>query len=734
VRGVKVLFARTFAGISSSKTTAFIASGFFVLYNVLFLNSLLSGEGSSTPIEVMWALSVSSALPVLCSLMTMRLWADERRTGMIDLLLVTPLPEKRLVFGKYLGVLMSVILIILISLVTPLYILPYFAPAIESSISFFTFIPAICILILHAMLWCSIGSWMSVLAKNSAIAAFVSFLLMAALPYIAYRALLEWLPALRAVIPEYPFFRSLSDFATGYISTASLVFYFAFTFFSLFAATKALAVLRLVGRGGRSTRFTAFLAVTCAFIFTVLSCACAVRFNVSVDLPFHSKDLEFSERTKSILSETAGNVSVTCFMSRRAPEFRTVSRLLRGLAAVAKASAGARVTVEFVDPRWDLGRAAHIVRQGVDEGSVIFSRARRRAVVPVSSLFIAPADSNDTAAVISPSGIFVGETVCASAIRKLSLPQRNEIVYWTTGHGEASFDNYDRVYGMSDIVRDLRQDGFLMKTLDLTTVPAVPEDCSILFVASARDAFSVTELSRIAGYLRKGGRLLVLTDERRDSGVGRLLSSWGVKVENFVAVSPVSITGADLVASHFADHVITRPLSGGALLFERAAVLSKSAAKGKLGESGDLMTFTPLVKTDASAWGESEPAKLPWTYDSSTEPAGPLTLATALERGGDISGSLAFRPSRIVVIGDPSFVMNGTLASRARANRDFFLNTVSWLAGVDATTAIGSPANVISLGMDRSKWIKYGFWSVCGMPLVILLLGVLGYLRRRYSE
>jgi hypothetical protein len=666
--------------------------------------------------------------------MTMRLWADERRSGMIDLFLIVPLPEKKLVLGKYLGVLMSVVFIILLSLITPLYILPYFAPNIESNISFFTFIPAVCILILHAMLWCSIGSWMSVLAKNSAIAAFVSFLLMAALPYIAYRALLEWLPALRSVIPEYPFFRSLSDFATGYISTASLIFYFAFTFFSLFAATKALAVLRLVGRGGRSTRFTAFIAVTCAFIFTVLSCACAVRFNVSVDLPFHSKDVEFSERTKSILADTAGNVSVTCFMSRRAPEFRSVSRLLRGLAAVSKASAGARVSVEFVDPRWDLGRAAHIVRQGAGEGSIVFSRGRRRTVVPVSSLFISPANSNDTTKVISPSGIFVGETVCASAIRKLSLPQRNEFIYWTTGHGEASFENYNRVYGMSDIVRDLRQDGFLMKTLDLTTVPAVPEDCSILFVASARDAFSITELSRIAGYLRKGGRLLVLTDEKRDAGIGRLLSSWGVKVEPFVAVSPVSITGADLVASDFADHVITRPLSGGSLLFERAAVLSKSTSVGKVGESGDSMTFTSLVKTDSSAWGESEPEKLPWTFDSSTEPTGPLTLVAALERGGDVSGSLAFRPSRIVVIADSSFVMNGTLSSRARANRDFFLNTVSWLAGVDATTATGRPSNVIALDMDRSRWIKYGLWSVGGMPLIIFVLGFIGYLRRRFVE
>ena len=714
--------------------TAFVAACFFAVFNAVFVNSLLSGEGSATSIEVIWALSVATVLPVLCSLVTMRLWAEERSSGMADLLLVTPLPERELVFGKYLGALTAVVFIVLLCLVTPLCILPKFVPELESSVSFVSFLPAVCILAFHAMLWCSIGSWTSACTKNPAVAAFVSILLMVALPYAVYRATLQWMPAFRAIVPEYPFMRSLSDFATGYVSTGGIVFYFVFSFFSLFAATKAVATLRLAGRGGKSTRFTASFSVFCALLFTILACACAIRFNISVDLPFHSRDVRLSERTKSILSDTSGTVSVTCFMSRRAPEFRTVSRLLRGIAAVSKASAGARVDIEFVDPRWDFGKAAHIVRQGAGEGSVIFSRGRRRTVVPVSSFFAASANSNATSAVVSPAGIFVGETVCATAIKKLSLPRRNEVVYWTVGHGEATYDNYDRVYGMSDIVRDLRQDGFFMKKLDLTTLPAVPEDCSILFVAAARDAFSVTELSRITGYLRKGGRLLVLADEKNEAGIGKLLASWGVKIEPFVAVSSVSITGADLVASDFADHAITRPLQGGSLLFERAAVLSQSVGSGGAEGLADLMTFTSLVKTDPSAWGESEPDKRPWTFDPSTEPGGQLTLVAALERGGDVSGSLALRPSRIVVIGDPSFVMNGTLSSRARANKDFFLNTVAWLAGLDATTAAGSPGNVVTLGMDRSKWIEFGLWSIGSMPLAILALGILAGLRRRYSE
>ena len=733
MKRIRTLIFGTFSELWTSLTTIIVVAGFIALSNGFFLYALFSGEGSSSTIESLWSLSATAPLAVLCALITMRVWADDKKSGMIDLYLLSPISERALVFGKFMGAFLMVLIAIYLYLLLPLFILPYYSPEVSMVASFWTFIPAILSLIIQAALWCAIGTFISACTKQASTAAFITLLLIIALPYAAYRVVLAWLPALRSTISEFPLAQNVTDISTGYFSSGAIVFYIVFTFFSLFAATKAIAVLRLAGRGGRGTRFTALTAVLLGLVFSGLVSFTAIRFNVSIDLPTHSRDFAFSETTKTILEETSGEINVTCFMSRREIHYRTVSRLLRGIAATAKSSAGARVDLEFVDPRWDLGRAASLVRSGAEENSIVFSKGRRRMVVPVNNLFTTPVATNTTIQVASMQKIFIGENVCATALRRLSRPRRNDVIYWTKGHGEASFSNYDHVYGMSEISRILRQEGYTLKELDLSSELAVPEDCAILFVLCARDEFSLTELSRINGFLRNGGRLLVMTSNKIDSGVNKLLKSWGVQVLPYMTVSQRTITGTDIVVSDFAEHAITHYLKDATLLLEEAAVLVPFGGKEKEFES-DVMKYTALARSDNKSWGESEPFQKPWTFDPATEKKGPLDLIVALERGGDVSEKVAFRPTRIVVIGDSTFVMNGALSTRARANKNFFMNAVSWLSGLDASFAADSSKDVFTLNMDRKRWIQYGVWSVFVMPVVVLILGWLLYLRRRYAE
>ena len=69
------------------------------------------------------------------------------------------------------------------------------------------------------------------------------------------------------------------------------------------------------------------------------------------------------------------------------------------------------------------------------------------------------------------------------------------------------------------------------------------------------------------------------------------------------------------------------------------------------------------------------------------------------------------RPTRLVVIGDATFVANGALATRGNANRDFFLNSIAWLAGLDTLNAVRTPGNVVVTGLDRDGWLRFGNWT-----------------------
>jgi hypothetical protein len=107
-----------------------------------------------------------------------------------------------------------------------------------------------------------------------------------------------------------------------------------------------------------------------------------------------------------------------------------------------------------------------------------------------------------------------------------------------------------------------------------------------------------------------------------------------------------------------------------------------------------------------------------------------LTLAVALERGGSDAPDLVLRPTRIVVIGDGTFVSNGALATRGNANRDFFLNSMAWLAGLDTLNAARTPGNVVVTGLDRSGWLKFGALSGF-IILVFVAFVMLTSIRRR---
>jgi hypothetical protein len=324
---------------------------------------------------------------------------------------------------------------------------------------------------------------------------------------------------------------------------------------------------------------------------------------------------------------------------------------------------------------------------------------------------------------VTERSVFVGEEACAGALQKLAQPTAHETIYWTVGHGETSPDSYDTVTGMSDMARDLKRDGYRLKTLDVAESSAIPTDCAVLVVAAAREPFSRLEQKRLQGYLEAGGRMMVLAVGVPNAGVNGLLADWGVKMLPFTVVSPRTLSGADVVVTDFAEHRITTPLKGGTMIFEGAAPLVPSEGRDPAG-------FTALAKTDESAWGETDVSVRPWTFDSATEPRGPLALAVALERGGSEAPDLALRPTRIVVIGDGTFVSNGSLAMRGNANRDFFLNSVAWLAGLDTLGAARTPGNVVVTGLDRDGWLKFGAWS--GV-LILLFAAIvkLSAIRRR---
>ncbi len=487
--------------------------------------------------------------------------------------------------------------------------------------------------------------------------------------------------------------------------------------------------------GRRALRATSLLAIALAGVLSVLVAVLAYRLNLTWEVSVGSVHL-VSDRTRDVLADTQGTIKIACFMDRRHPLFRPVSRLLRGLRQASRSVAGAEIVIEYVDPRWDLTRAGQLASWGVPENALVFERQRRKIVVTLDEMLSKPSALRENGGLPerageASAGVFRGEMVCASAVARLSLPYERSIVYWLQGHGEARFDDYDELKGFSDIARDVKRNGFEIRPLTLSGLSQIPSDCHVLVVAGARYELAAEEIGLIEAFLQRGGRLMCLERPRVTTGLEPVLEKWGIRLTPFVATSSKTLSGQDVVVSSFADHVITRSLANTSVVFGSPLCLEAvSEAPGS--GAADRPKVTLLASTDSDGWGESHPEVFPRHFDVQSEPRGPVAVAAVSERGAAVSKDVAYKPTRICVIGETDFVMNGTLATRANANRDFFLNAVSWLAGIDtgSATSLGGDATLVT-GFSRRQWALFALWSAAGVPAVFLAVFMLVSFRMR---
>ena len=210
-----------------------------------FVMVLRKSDGGVLQIQTIWGMAVSPWVPVLCSVLTMRLFAEERSTGMIDLLLSVPVRERELVFGKYLAALTMTFLAVTTSLATPLVVLPWIAPTLKNALHPAAFVLTWLILMLQSSLWCAVGTMVSVCFRNQTLAAVVSILACGGIPLAFYAVILVWMPEFRLNAAWMPLITNVYDFSTGLVSSFALSIYVVLTWLSLFICSKLLAMLRL---------------------------------------------------------------------------------------------------------------------------------------------------------------------------------------------------------------------------------------------------------------------------------------------------------------------------------------------------------------------------------------------------------------------------------------------------------------------------------------------------------
>jgi ABC-type uncharacterized transport system involved in gliding motility auxiliary subunit len=201
--------------------------------------------------------------------------------------------------------------------------------------------------------------------------------------------------------------------------------------------------------------------------------------------------------------------------------------------------------------------------------------------------------------------------------------------------------------------------------------------------------------------------------------------------------------------TQYVNHPITRDLGNLRTLFPLTRSLG-AEAKPPRG-----VTAQPLALTSPQSWGETDRAALQ-KGEAKPDPQdkrGPLPVAAAVDipaepraddasksgeaakRADDAAGAEARRSgrARLVVVGTANLATNQFLG--AEGNRDFFLNSVSWLAEQEDQLSVRPKEPTRQPIILTSAQSQLVFWlPVVVLPLAVMLVGIGVVIQRRRAN
>jgi ABC-2 type transport system permease protein len=184
-------------------------------------------------------------LIILVPILTMRLFSEEYKTGTIEMLLTAPVKDGDVILSKFFGVLFFYLLLWIPSLLG----LAIFQAVTHQAVPV-AWIPlgfSYLMVTLVGMLYLSIGLFTSVLTRNQAVAAMISFTMIALLFFAGFLSYLVRDPGWRDALSYIFTLEQMRSFSAGQFDSRPVVLYLSGTAFFLILTRQVMAGRRLKG-------------------------------------------------------------------------------------------------------------------------------------------------------------------------------------------------------------------------------------------------------------------------------------------------------------------------------------------------------------------------------------------------------------------------------------------------------------------------------------------------------
>jgi len=219
-----------------------ICLSFFALGVMFFTLNGGFWQADRTSVESLFEFAPVGLSLLVIPVITMRLLAEERRSGTLEMLITLPVRDSDVVLGKYVGALGLVLVLVLATAVYPIAMFKF--PWTLGPLDPGPVVSGYLGLILFSAAAVSVGLLISSFAESQAVAFFITFFVLVVLWY--FDNLAQYLTSTSGggVVPnvlQYVSFQSrIKGFARGLIDLRDVVFFLSVTILSLLVAFRAL--------------------------------------------------------------------------------------------------------------------------------------------------------------------------------------------------------------------------------------------------------------------------------------------------------------------------------------------------------------------------------------------------------------------------------------------------------------------------------------------------------------
>jgi ABC-type uncharacterized transport system involved in gliding motility auxiliary subunit/ABC-type transport system involved in cytochrome c biogenesis permease component len=497
----------------------------------------------------------------------MRLWAEERRVGTIELLLTKPITAWQAILGKFLA--SWIFLGLALALTFPVVITVNYLGSPDNGVILAAYLGSL----LMAGTYLAISCMTSAMTRNQVVSFIVSvviclFLVMCGFPPVTNLLTRMDRPWLVDLVSSLSVMTHFQPFITGMVDSRDVIFFLLIIAFALFTngvvvrSHRATSIDKLMKRnfetmlysaGGVATMFVVMLGV-----YIVTSTA-KLRFDVTAE-----KAHTLSPGTRQILSRLDSRITLRFYCTQgdnaMPPVLRTYARRIEDLLAEYKQAANGKLVIEKIDPKPD-SEAEDSARLNGIEGqatgsdkiylgiavSLLDSKFALPFLPPERQRLLEYDISRAIAGVVTARpvvGIMTGLPVFGEAPDPLMRPGQHRAEDWA-------------------FIMELKRD-FTLKNIPLNA-SKIDDDIKVLLVAHPVDISDAAQYA-IDQFVLRGGKLLAFLDphayfdQKHDrsqnftiggdnagkSSLDKLLKAWGLNMDVNLVAADTSFASRNL--------------------------------------------------------------------------------------------------------------------------------------------------------------------------------------------